>query len=424
MKKIKKFFKKKSRKKVLFSAAASVGVLFGLSSVSFGIDFGGEVLFNGTGKSPVPRSIVPAPSKNFVPQKSMTSSTSLATTIAKLSEGGENVLAAVESIRGYALKNKKLPDLSKFTSVVRNPNDSWGKPLVYIYDANLATNDVCSASGTSLTIRFCNDASCSSYTDIQNVAFMILSGGQNHNIQTAGSQGVSSSTIIKVYKQEVGPVDNYPNDVNRPEPYDDIVNYVTLAQLKSGIACFIPGVSPITIVNNSGQTWSTSKGNLSPGQKITMSPNEVVSIGGNNYSYTSLSSIDTNKNGIVQISGSNQQTIYIPSCYSKLVSCYLDIATHICRYTCQNTWDFRTCVLDYCYDYHDGSYWDPIKPNTCDGVRDWFIQTYYPDGMKVFTSGSLYFIAYLTTVSYPQPIYSTSCDYIPQTVSVPVITDQ
>jgi hypothetical protein len=197
---------------------------------------------------------------------------------------------------------------------------------------------------------------------------------------------------------------------------------VTFDQLKSGIACFIPGVSPITLVNNSGNTWSTSKGNISPGQKITISPNETISIGGQNYGYTSLATMDTNKNGILQISGSQQQTIYITQYYSVL-KCYLDTRIRSCYYRCQNPSDFRTCDFVGCWDRPLRVRVAPIKPDTCDGVRDWYINTYYPDGEGGEVYGFTYRIDYLTEISYPSPVYEIYSYSIPQTVLVPVITD-
>jgi prepilin-type N-terminal cleavage/methylation domain-containing protein len=157
----------------------------------------------------------------------------------RMAEGKEVVSSNVLAVEGYVLKYKKLPDTTNFSKVASALYDPFGKPLVYVYDANLATNNICNATGSLITIRLCNDAACSSYTDIQNVAFMILSGGLNHNIQTGvpTSGAVSSATTIKVYKQGLKNIDDYSADVNRREMYDDIVKWVSFYELVSLLSC-------------------------------------------------------------------------------------------------------------------------------------------------------------------------------------------
>ena len=157
----------------------------------------------------------------------------------KMAEGKEVISSNILVVEGYVLKYKKLPDITNFRKVASSLYDPFGKPLVYIYDANLAANNICNATGAVITIRYCNDAACSSYTDIQNVAFMILSGGLNHNIQTAvpTSGAVSSATTIKVYKQGVKNIDDYSTDINRREMYDDIVKWVSFYEFVSLLGC-------------------------------------------------------------------------------------------------------------------------------------------------------------------------------------------
>jgi hypothetical protein len=400
MKAYKKFLKGRSKKTALFFVMTIVNFLFWLGGVSFGGDILGEVPLNKINKIKVPYSIVPAHGKKSTSSKSAPS-TGVVSTIIKLTESEENVLAAVESIKGYALKNKRLPDLSNFTSVVRNPYDSWGKPLVYIYDANLA-RDICNATSTSLTIRYCNDAACSSYIDIRNVAFIVLSGGANYNIQTAGSQSVSSSTIIKVYKQEVGPVDNYPNDVNRPEPYDDIVNYVLLDQLKTEVACCIPGVTSITLVNNSGRTWSTSKGTFYPGQSMTISPNENFNLEGR---YISPYSVDANKNCRIQISGVQQSCTW--TCVQYTTRCEAMFLANACNYYSSGE--------TFCYNY----YVIRLEDGECTTSAISNMLASLPTRIELFNGYQI--INYSLYSAYSSPYFCASAEYI--CTNIPVITD-
>jgi len=55
----------------------------------------------------------------------------------------------------------------------------------------------------------------------------VVSGGPNYNIQTG------NRTPIRIHQLEKPNVDDYPSDINRPEPYDDMVRYMTLNHLKA-----------------------------------------------------------------------------------------------------------------------------------------------------------------------------------------------
>ncbi|GER93746.1 hypothetical protein A45J_1502 [hot springs metagenome] len=158
----------------------------------------------------------------------------------KYTESKEIVNAAVESVIGYAITNSKLPDNTKFPTIVRSPNDAWTKPLAYVYDKTLKDSNICDATGTNITVKVCPDISCSTpISTTNNVSFIVLSGGGNYNNQTSGSQEITSSTTIRVYEPDVDNIDNYTGvgDINRPEPYDDIVKWIPLEELKTKIGC-------------------------------------------------------------------------------------------------------------------------------------------------------------------------------------------
>lgn len=185
---------------------------------------------------------------------------------AKYIETKDIVNAAVESVISFSAANNRLPceanDNSgnvcgppgnrgdEFTPTVRSPNDAWTKPLYYIYDNNLtdpSIGGVCGRKTTNVTVRICPNAACAAPTSIiNNVAFIILSGSENYNNQTAGTQGITSATNINVYDADVV-VDNYDGDMNRPEPYDDIVKWITLDELRIKTGCVGP---QLKILNN------------------------------------------------------------------------------------------------------------------------------------------------------------------------------
>lgn len=180
---------------------------------------------------------------------------------AKTTEIKEMLNADVESVIGFAVKNNRLPARGEFSyifntsgnSVAKYTNDAWGRPIEYFVDIALTnqpqdpSEGICGRSLTNSVV--CFDANCTN--QIQNVAFLVVSGGENFNVQTGpltGSPCPSGKTCYRVYPQDTKDVDDYsrppnpasgdPGDPNRLEPYyDDIVKWVTLDELRIEIGC-------------------------------------------------------------------------------------------------------------------------------------------------------------------------------------------
>jgi prepilin-type N-terminal cleavage/methylation domain-containing protein len=176
---------------------------------------------------------------------------------AKINESREIVSAAVDSVMGYAAINNRVPDVTvspsatSFWTNVRTQNDSWGRPLVYVYSNALATS-ICNRTTTNITVRVCNDAACGTFSQIYNVAFLVLSPGDNANDQTVGNGAVAVATTINTY-QVGNQVDNYAGDFTRAtDEYDDIVKWITLAELQVKLAC--GRCSAYEVWNNLGAT--------------------------------------------------------------------------------------------------------------------------------------------------------------------------
>ncbi len=158
----------------------------------------------------------------------------------KFNESREIVSAAVEGIVGFATSSGRLPTDAELSSAVRTLKDSYGKDLAYVYDQDLTASSpygLCGLTSTNITVRICQDSGCSTVTQtINNVAFIVISGNGNYNNQTSGTQGVNSPTTIDVFEYGVN-VDNYAGDLNRVEPYDDIVKWVTLHEIQTAQGC-------------------------------------------------------------------------------------------------------------------------------------------------------------------------------------------
>ena len=161
----------------------------------------------------------------------------------KYTETKEVVNAAVESIISFASANNRIPTTSEFQSIVRTPRDAWTKDLYYIPDVNLDdlnAGGVCGRKTTGITVRFYTDAL--TYTDISNVAFVIISGSENYNIQTNNVSG-----RVTAYQTGTINIDNYTVDMNRPEAYDDIIKWITLDELRAKTGC---QGSQLKLINN------------------------------------------------------------------------------------------------------------------------------------------------------------------------------
>lgn len=172
----------------------------------------------------------------------------------KLTETREAVKQATEALAGYAVKNGYLPyqettydplkPAQAFVLAGSKGNDAFGRPLHYVAAPELEWDnatplgtspcntavraDVCAETETSLALT--QDGVLR-----QNIAFMIVSAGENQNIQTG--------TIV--HGLDFPNVDDFPEDMSRPEPYDDVVTYVALDELRH-----LRGCQPLEVLSS------------------------------------------------------------------------------------------------------------------------------------------------------------------------------
>lgn len=179
---------------------------------------------------------------------------------AKVNETQAAIDADIESLIGFAATYKRLPPNANFAASVKKANDAWGNVLYYLVDSNLAPSVlpysspdyVCTRRSTALTVRTCITDNCAAtagtdYVDIPNIAFLLISGGDNFNVQTASTAGrvtvyVRNGATTRDDCTTVGTCPNYVNYggtmINNPlERYDDIVKWVTLDELRIKSGC-------------------------------------------------------------------------------------------------------------------------------------------------------------------------------------------
>ena len=144
----------------------------------------------------------------------------------KVSQTRNIILSARFAILGYAISSKDLPDT--LNQAGARSIDAFGKQIYYI-KANIS--DLCNDTSTGLSIKDdCPDPSCSGVVEIKDIAVILVSGGRNQNVQTR----IINNGVVNIYKPHVQ-VDDYAGDVSRIEEYDDIVEYISLAELKGRI---------------------------------------------------------------------------------------------------------------------------------------------------------------------------------------------
>ncbi len=157
-----------------------------------------------------------------------------------IASSNQNTKAAVEAVIGNArLNNNTLPTKDFFQKNLSPLKNNERTPLLYADDPDLQNINICNFKVTNLSIK-------TPKKTIKNVAFAIVSAGPNNNMQTAVQKN-GNSEYIQTYNYSTK-VDNDPTPVNIKENYDDVVQWVTLAQLQQKLQC---SDNPLRIVNNS-----------------------------------------------------------------------------------------------------------------------------------------------------------------------------
>lgn len=160
----------------------------------------------------------------------------------KMIDANKNVLFSIAASDGY-LQDTPIESraANAGTSYVTYPADAYGKGFHVMIDGTLGYTDekdrldyspVCGTDRTVMSLRLCNDDECSSPAVINDIAFVLVSGSANKNIQTDADSGV-----VTVYTQGDDGIDDYSGDMDRPEMYDDITDWATLPELRTQAGC-------------------------------------------------------------------------------------------------------------------------------------------------------------------------------------------
>ncbi len=214
----------------------------------------------------------------------------------KFTESKEVVGHLREAVVGYLITAGKLPCDSQETcpsperryTDLGKAVDAWGHTVVYTYWGPLRdTNDVCAETSTGITVQVCgSDPACASPVQtVQNVAFILLSKGENRNKQTAGTGRQDSPITIRIYDFGTNVDEDTSDGDASSSGYDDIVVFATLEELKERFGCkgqpgtvttCVHGTSPIVVYNMSNFSLCFNGDKLDPGDTYRVYPGETV----------------------------------------------------------------------------------------------------------------------------------------------------
>lgn len=178
----------------------------------------------------------------------------------KYSDSRDIVKGARDSVMGWAASGslQQLPDLrnttSDFRNIVKSPSDAFGQPLIYVYDYNSSTftsNQLCGMRMTSINLSY--KVGSVSYS-VNNVAFVVLSPGDDYAVNSTitASNFIGANNVVSVLSANQaipspgGTANNATITINA-DTADDIVQWVTLDELRTKIGC---QGTQLTIVNN------------------------------------------------------------------------------------------------------------------------------------------------------------------------------
>lgn len=180
----------------------------------------------------------------------------------KYSDSQDIVKGAIDSVSSWAAGGslQRIPDLSgvgnsnDFRGIVKSPSDAFGQPLVYVYDYNSSTlnsNQLCGIRTTSITLNY--KVGTVSY-NVSNVAFLVLSPGDDYKINSTltasnfiGANNAAPVTYTNAAIPSPGGTANSPSVIVNADAANDIVQWVTIDELRTKIGC---QGAQLTIVNN------------------------------------------------------------------------------------------------------------------------------------------------------------------------------
>jgi len=148
----------------------------------------------------------------------------------KLTESREVVKSAKEAVLGYVVKYGYLP--ADITTAGARNSDAWGTTLQFYAAAEIngSPKNACGVNSTAMQVNDCQTGVCVSKS---NVAYVIYSLGEDINGNCTGTASPFNS-LLQGYGYDGACV---PNTTNPQYRYDDIVEYVSLDEIRASMGC-------------------------------------------------------------------------------------------------------------------------------------------------------------------------------------------
>ena len=202
------------------------------------------------------------------------------TSRARMNETRENMSGIMESVASWAASNNRIPpftpvapDAATFLQIARKPDDSWGGPLLYLYDTALAPTGVASLNiskdticGRRTTTLYLVNTTSTPTVTVNNIAYLIISTGDDRTAQTTINGTLNGGPVNGVVTGS-GPA---TGTVTLDATFSDIARWVTLDELRAKIGC---QGAQLRIVNNElpPATVSAQYPNATAGSALTLS---------------------------------------------------------------------------------------------------------------------------------------------------------
>jgi prepilin-type N-terminal cleavage/methylation domain-containing protein len=161
----------------------------------------------------------------------------------KLTESREVVKAAKEAVFGYVVKFGYLP--ADITTAGARNSDAWGTALQFYAAAEIngSPKNACGVNSTTMQVNDCQTGTCVTKS---NIAYVVYSYGEDINGSCTGTAS-PFNLLLQGYGYDGACV---PNTTNPQYRYDDIVEYVSLDEIRSAMGC----AQPLAVTSSSTLT--------------------------------------------------------------------------------------------------------------------------------------------------------------------------
>ncbi len=172
--------------------------------------------------------------------------------LANIKQTKMQIQTVVNTVMALTAANNALPNKTTLSAALQPDQltDAWGRPIRYAFNGGLDTLNVRTLCGLGTpttpppawTIKDCQATSCQ---DVNNVAFVVMSAGENRSRQVFATFGDSTAKQATPIATETLPARGASTPAVSGENglpssdtgFDDLISAVTLSQLQAQLSC-------------------------------------------------------------------------------------------------------------------------------------------------------------------------------------------